>query len=115
MKIYRDKFYVLAETPGISGFKRYGELEFCVVTGYKAVNERARVIGQYLPTSEDRFILCDGHMPHLCPQGDWGIALDFLSINTFQRVVPISRDGTVFHAGPKCCATMRAEAVAHEI
>lgn len=87
MRIYKDRFYVLADHPGISGFKDYSRLDYRIVTGHKASRERCYVVGEFLPIAEDWYRLEDGHLPEHQPKATTREALEWLTANPYSAVV----------------------------
>lgn len=87
MRIYRDRFYVTEEVPGISGFQRWNEREYAVITGHKARNHRTIVVGELLPIAEDWYRIEDGHIPDYQERMRLPEALRWLAANPFQRIV----------------------------
>jgi hypothetical protein len=85
--IRKGRFYVLATVPGISGFQRWDEREYRIVTADKARNHRLDVVGELLPIQEDWFRLEDGHMPDYQPKARLPKALEWLTANPFQAIV----------------------------
>lgn len=83
MRIYQDRFYVLAVTPGISGFQRWHERELHIVTGRKARNNRLSVVGEWSPKPGEEYIIHDGHTRDYCPRGDADAVRAFLASNPF--------------------------------
>lgn len=110
MTIRRKGFYVLAIVPGISGFQRWNEREFQVVTGHKAANCRSYVVGEWLPTSEDRYRLNDGHLPSHQPETHAEGALEYLLANPFGEAVALGRTAERYAArySPGCAAATTA-------
>ena len=91
MKIYSDRFYVAAGTPGISGFQQWGKTEFSVVTGRKARNCRSSVVGEWTPTSDERYRLGNGRVPELQPVVDAAGVVEFLRNEPFQAAFPVDK------------------------
>ena len=86
-RIYADRFYVLADHPGISGFQEWDKLAYCVVTGAKAKQRRPCVVGEFLPISEDVYRCEDGHIPDYQPRLRTPDALRWLLDNPFAAIV----------------------------
>ena len=91
MKIYKDRFYVKAGTPGISGFQQWGETEFRIVTGHKARNCRPHIVAEWTPTSDEQYRLENGRCPEFQPVTDREGVIEFLRREPFQSAVPIDR------------------------
>ena len=83
MRIYKDRYYVLSQVPGISGFQRWHERELTVVTGYKAANYKLAVKCEYTPGKTDTFILFDGHLPDHCPRANEREMISWLDNNSY--------------------------------
>ena len=86
VRIRRDHYYVLADHPGISGFKDYSRKVECIVTGHKAANNRCLVQREYLASGLGRFECDDGHLPGHRPIVSEVEALRFLDANPFQSI-----------------------------
>jgi len=86
MRIYKDRFYVLALTPGISGFKKWGIVERQIVTGHKAARERHLVECEYQPSGNEVAELHDGHLAGYRPSLPIAGALDWLKSNPFAAI-----------------------------
>lgn len=67
MKIYKQKYYIMREHPGISGFQQWDKWDYRVVTGFKAANHKSSVIRQFFANGRGRFRLEDGHTPEHQP------------------------------------------------
>lgn len=87
MRIKRNAYYVLADYPGISGFKDWTRKEECIVTGHKAANNRSIVDREYLATGQGEFRCDDGHLPEYQPIMKEVDALRFLDTNPFSRII----------------------------
>jgi len=88
MRIYKNKYYLMADTPGISGFKRWNEKEYYVSTGHRAKNNRTRVLKEYRPDLfASWFRIEDGHLPDYQPRLCEEDALKWLDKNMFQRII----------------------------
>lgn len=53
MRIVKTKFYLLATTPGISGFQQWGKLDLRIVTGHKAATRKIDVVAEFNPIAVD--------------------------------------------------------------
>jgi len=89
MRIKPNSYYVLADHPGISGFKDWTRKTECVVTGLKARNNRSIVAREYLANGMRLFRLNDGHLPDYQPITSEVEALRFLDANPFQSIVEV--------------------------
>ena len=89
IRIRAGHYYVLARTPGLSGFQRWGELEYDVVTAAKARNRRLEVVGELSPVATDLYRLGDGHIPECQPTALCADALKWLDANLFQAIVKV--------------------------
>lgn len=74
MKIFRNKFYLLTRTPGISGFQQWDKLELRIATGCKAALDRLSVVAEFYPEKINeplsrfngiQFRFEDEHVPEL--------------------------------------------------
>jgi len=64
MRLYNNRLYLLAFTPGLSGFQRWNEKELRIMTGAKARgNYKLNVIEEYRPGSHQAFRLERGELP----------------------------------------------------
>lgn len=86
MRINRNAYYVLADYPGISGFKDYTRKVEYITTGHKAAHERNLVQRQYLARGLGEFELHDGHLPGHRLIVSEVEALRWLDANPFQYV-----------------------------
>jgi len=90
MRIYKDRYYLLREHPGLSGFKQWDKWEYYVTTGHKARNERTRVVREYTPQGNGViFRLGDGHLPDYQPRASETDALQWLNDNPYQRITQV--------------------------
>lgn len=80
MRVYKKKYYILQRTPGISGFQKWGEKEFVVCTGLKAMNNKSSIIKEFSPNGKGKFRLEDGHLPSHQPKAEEEGALNWLNI-----------------------------------
>jgi len=62
MRVFKNKYYILREHPGISGFQQWDKYEYRVVTGYKAANNWLRIVKEFKENGRGRFRLEDGHL-----------------------------------------------------
>ena len=67
MRVYKNKYYILESTPGISGFQRWNEREYRVCTGYKAQHDKLHIVKEFRENGMGRFRLEDGHLPDYQP------------------------------------------------
>ena len=90
MRIYKDRFYVQMGVPGISGFQRWNEREFRIVSG---VNRRGKLgfVAEWTPTSDEEYRLENGRVPEFQPVVDKEGVVQFLRENPFQSAVPVGR------------------------
>ena len=88
MRIKRNSYYVLADYPGISGFKDWTRKVECVVTGHKASKNRSIVQREYVPNG-GMFRVNDGHLPEFQPRLSEVEALRWLDSNPFQEAVKL--------------------------
>jgi len=86
-RIYKQRFYVRETIPGISGFQRWGDREYSVVTGHKAANCRLEIVGELLPISEDYWRIGDGHVPECQPLLRTPEAIAWLRKNPYGEIV----------------------------
>jgi hypothetical protein len=84
MRIHKAKFYIRATHPGISGFQQWDKLEYRLVTGLKAANDRFSIVGEWLPTDSDIWALEDGHLPGYQPTARNMEAMRWLEQNPYQ-------------------------------
>lgn len=86
-RVYKNKFYVLADHPGISGFRDWSTKEEVVVTGRKAQNNKLLIVREFDPNKESgKYYLHDGHIPGYQPVADVSEALTWLTQNPFQSI-----------------------------
>lgn len=90
-RIYRDRFYLIESIPGISGFQRWDEREFRLVTGHKARLNRLSVVCEYVPGHgrPDTFRLEDGRLPEYQQVVDVGQAIAYLVREPFGSALSI--------------------------
>ncbi len=86
IRIYKSKYYLMQDVPGISGFKRWDEREYFVATGHHARNNRTKVIREFQPLYAAWFRLEDGHLPEYQPRVDQEKALKWLDENIYGRI-----------------------------
>jgi hypothetical protein len=86
LRIKKGHFYVLADHPGISGFKDYTRKVETVVTAEKARNHRYCVDREYLASGRGTFRVHDGHLPDYQPRMSEVDALRWLDANPFQGI-----------------------------
>jgi hypothetical protein len=86
MRIKSNSYYVLADHPGISGFKDWSRKEEYIVTGQYAKNNRSLVVREYQAKGIGRFRVHDGRLPEYCPLVSEVEALRWLDSNPYQRV-----------------------------
>lgn len=89
MRIKRHHYYVLADYPGISGFRDWSRKVECIVTGHKAANNRSRIVREYLATGRGEFRVEDGHLPDHQPVMREVDALRWLDANPFQSITAV--------------------------
>lgn len=86
-RIYKNRFYVLADHPGISGFRDWNRKEEVIVTGLKAQSKRSLVVREFIPENEtENFYLHDGHLPGHQPLAKTSEALKWLAQNPYQAI-----------------------------
>jgi hypothetical protein len=86
MRIQQGHYYVLAEYPGISGFKDYTHKEERVVSALKARSRRSIIDREYLATGRGSFRVDDGHLPDYQPIVSEVEALRWLDANPFSAI-----------------------------
>ena len=91
MRIKKSQYYVTAETPGISGFQRWGEWEYRIITGLRASGRRGNVIGVWCPQEDESYRIEDGHLPDHQPIGSRVDVVHFLALNPYQSATPIGK------------------------
>lgn len=77
---------MLADHPGISGFKDYTKKVECVVSAEKARSNRILIDREYLANGVRQFRLDDGHLPEHRPIAREVDALRFLDANPFASI-----------------------------
>ena len=97
MRIYKNKFYVLESTPGISGFKRWDEREYHIVKGTKAANHRLHIVAEWTPMADEQYAVEDGHLPEHQPIGNLADVMDFLDANPYQSALAIGKAAERLH------------------
>lgn len=101
MKVYKNRFYLHKMHPGISGFTRWHEWEYRVMTGHDAqLKERSSIVCEYLPgfatdlrevpDAKGYFRLEDGHLPDHQPRVNETEMLRWLRSNIFANAVIIT-------------------------
>ena len=84
MKIFKNKYYILRDHPGISGFQQWDKCEYRVATGHKARNDKLSIVKEFLANGRGLFRLEDGHLPDYQPKAKEKEIFDWLDINRFQ-------------------------------
>ena len=101
MRIYSNRFYVTAGTPGISGFQQWDKTVFSIVTGLKARTcARSSVVAEWTPTNDERYRLGNGRLPEYQPVVDAAGVVEFLRSEPFQAAVPVDRAEERLQARP---------------
>ena len=54
-RIFKDRVYLAWTHPGLSGFRRWNEREYALMSGVKAKQSGYRIDGEYVPVATDRF------------------------------------------------------------
>lgn len=98
MRIYKNRQYILAVIPGISGFQRWDEREYYVVSGLKAKNNRVDIIAEWTPCADEQYELCDGHLPGYRPVGGILEVLAFLEREPYQMCLAVGATADRYHA-----------------
>jgi hypothetical protein len=91
MRIYKAEYYVMASVPGISGFQRWDEREFRIVTGMKAANNRVDIVGLWLPQSDERYRIENGRTTENQLVADAENVILFLRDNPYQCAIAIGK------------------------
>jgi len=91
MRIYRDRVYVLANFPGISGYKDWSRLAYRIGSGKHAANNRTEAIGE-LRARSGLYRLQDGHLPDYQPRVGLDDALAWIQSNPYQTAVPVDTE-----------------------
>ena len=86
MAIFKKKYYILESTPGISGFKRWGEKEYRVSTGFKATNHKSYIVKEFKANGNGSFRIEDGHVPEYQPIASENEIFNWLDNNPYQTV-----------------------------
>ena len=86
MRIYKNKYYILRNHPGISGFTQWEKWEYRVCTGYKAANHRLDVVKEFRENGRGRFKLEDGHLPECQPKAVEKEIIPWLDMTRYQTV-----------------------------
>ena len=89
IRIYKDRYYLMRDHPGLSGFRQWDKWEYWVTTGRKAQHDRLDVVEEYKPTEHHIFRLEDGHVPDCQPRVTVQEALAWLDENPFQRITRV--------------------------
>lgn len=93
MRVYADRFYVLARTPGIGGFQRWGQKDLSIAYGPRAARCRSEIVGEldYVTTGSSAGVrLGDGHLADYQPRAALTDALAWLRSNPHAEVYPLS-------------------------
>ena len=83
MRIYSDRFYVIGETPGLSGFQRWDKVQIRIVTGHVARRLKHSVIGEFNTADTRSYRLDDGHLPDYQPITNAAGVLTYLTENIY--------------------------------
>jgi len=83
MRIYSNRFYVIDETPGISGFQRWDKVLARVVTGHVARRLKSSVIEEFSTADTRSYRLDDGHLPDHQPITNAAGVLAYLTENIY--------------------------------
>jgi len=67
MRVYKNKYYILREHPGISGFQQWDKWEYRVATGWKATHYKLSIVEQLLANGRGQFRLENGYFPEYQP------------------------------------------------
>lgn len=95
MRIYRNRFYVVEETPGLSGFQRWDKIQVRIVTGYVARRLKSSVTGEFNTTDPRSYRLDDGHLPDHQPITDAAGVIAYLKENLYSSAYELKeRDKT---------------------
>jgi len=86
MRISANKLYVLADHPGISGFRDYSRNVEAITTGLKAVHNKSYVVREFKPQGHGSFELHDGHLPGYRPIVSEELAIQWLEANPYQYI-----------------------------
>ena len=79
MRIYKDRYYITQETPGLSGFQEWGKLEYTVMKGNRA---RQYNITKEFKFNGGKFRLDNGRHPDYQPiTGNFYELYDWLDRN----------------------------------
>lgn len=89
MRIYKNKYYIFRDHPGLSGFKQWDKWEYWISTGKQAQSNRTTVFKEYIPNGEGIFRLGDGHCPNQQPTANEKAALAWLDFNPYQRITQL--------------------------
>jgi hypothetical protein len=84
MKVFKNKYYITRNHPGISGFKQWDKWEFRVITGFNAQKHKTDVIYQFFANGKGIFRLEDGHLSPYQPVVQEKEIYDFLDKNPYQ-------------------------------
>ena len=92
MILYRKRFYVMQTIPGISGFQRWDdEREYRVVSGAKAMNNRADIVAEWTPMEDEQYMIENGQLPEHQPVVDKCGVAEFLWHNPYACTLAIGK------------------------
>jgi hypothetical protein len=87
MRIYKARYYLMELMTSSTG--HFPKAKPVIVTGHKAQNHKAYVVGEYFPTGQGVFRLADGHIPEFQPTATEKDALQWLDDNYFSHIAPV--------------------------
>jgi len=89
MRVFKDRYYLMGNHPGISGFVQFDTMEYWVATGHYAMNHKTEVQGEFIPQRDGIYRIGDGHLPEHQPQLPLSEAIQWLDQNPFQRITAV--------------------------
>jgi len=96
MRIKTGHYYIIRIYPGISGFQKWDQQEYFVVSALAARSCRYRphVVKEYLAKGHGSFRLGDGHLLEYQPVVEEVEALRWLDKEPFQQIYPFEEEAS---------------------
>ncbi len=93
MRLFKSRFYVCRQHPGISGFQQWDKWEYFIVSGSRAQGrDRLNVTGEFVPGCGHTYELDDGHLPgHRPVTAEPSVVRDHLTANPFSMAVVLAQ------------------------
>ena len=91
MRIYKDRYYIRAAVPGVSGFQRWADIEYHIVTGAKARTCRSDIVAEWHPRGGLLMRCEDGRFPRHQTRRESLDAARWLDANAWAAIVQTDR------------------------